>query len=229
MAEKNNKNLQEILEKMAQYDAPDNVWASIEQRLPLLELKNYDAPDNVWDNIAHKLTLSQLPQHDAPNFVWDNIEKTLQTNVVEKETKTVFLFKNKRQILGVAASIALLICVGFAIFKVLHLTENNIQISTEVVDNQLFKNEIEKSINNDEASFAIVAEFCKTATYVCEKPEFKSLASELNELNTAREEIKVAISEYNTNADLVEELTKIENERSKVLQQIVEITTSIND
>lgn len=195
MKELNQNNLKSALGKLPQYEPPDTIWQGIETRLPLLELPTYDAPD----------------------FVWQQIEEQLLAD--EKPIKTLKILRGgKFYKLAVAASIALLVSIGFWFFKTQNTEQTTILISTEVVDNQLLK----KDFDNEEHAFALVETFCKTALPVCEQPEFKTLKNELDTLNTAREELKNAIGEYAADPDLIAELTKIENERTTVLRQLVE-------
>ena len=195
MKELNQNNLKSALGKLPQYEPPDTIWQGIETRLPLLELPTYDAPD----------------------FVWQQIEEQLLAD--EKPIKTLKILRGgKFYKLAVAASIALLVSIGFWFFKTQNTEQATISISTEVVDNQLLK----KDFDNEEQAFTMVKEFCKTALPVCEQPEFKTLKNELDTLNTAREELKNAIGEYAADPDLIAELTKIENERTTVLRQLVE-------
>jgi hypothetical protein len=195
MDELNHNNLKSALERLPQYEPPDTIWQGIETRLPLLELPTYDAPDFVWQQIEEQLSAEENPI------------KTLK-----------ILRGGKFYKLAIAASIALLVSIGFWFFKTQNIEQTTISISTEVVDNQLLK----KDFDNEEHAFALVETFCKTALPVCEQPEFKTLKNELDTLNTAREELKNAIGEYAADPDLIAELTKIENERTTVLRQLVE-------
>lgn len=195
MDELNKNNLKSVLERLPQYEPPDTVWQGIETRLPLLELPTYDAPD----------------------FVWQQIEE--QLFVPQKTSKKLNILRGgKFHRLAIAASIALIVSIGFWFFKTQNTEQATISISTEIVDNQLLK----KDFDNEEQAFTMVKEFCKTALPVCEQPDFKILKNELDTLNTAREELKNALGEYAADPDLIAELTKIENERTSVLRQLVE-------
>jgi hypothetical protein len=227
------------LTELPNYEAPESVWNTISERLPLTELPNYEAPESVWNTISERLPLTKLPNYEAPESVWDNLEKALATDKEHENLESESLPQLRvvssrfrrfdRRFWAAAASIALFISVGLWYFNTKNGAEKGLQITTEVVDNQLLKQEVDKSMDSDDASFLMVEAFCKTTAVACEKPAFKKLKQELDDLNVAREELKMALTEYNTNADMVAELTKIENERTEVLQQLVEITTSLND
>lgn len=93
MKEQNQNNLKSALERLPQYEPPDTVWQGIETRLPLLELPTYDAPD----------------------FVWQQIEAQL-LSPPKTENKLNILRGGKFHKLAIAASIALLVSVGFFFF-----------------------------------------------------------------------------------------------------------------
>jgi hypothetical protein len=198
MKEQNQNNLKSALGKLPEYEPPDTVWQGIETRLPLLELPTYDAPDFVWQQIEEQLNSPQ--------------NRNRKTEIRNTQRGGQFYRW------AIAASIVLVVSVGFWFLKTQNTEQINISISTEVVDNQLLK----KDFDNEEHAFAMVETFCKTALPVCEQPEFKNLKNELDTLNTAREELKNALGEYAADPDLIAELTKIENERTSVLRQLVE-------
>ena len=186
----------------------------------LSRLPQYEPPDSVWQGINTRLPLAQLPTHDAPDFVWNNIETQLSTPQNQNPTLKILniLRGGNFYKIAVAASISLLMIIGFWFYKMKSIDSAAVIISIEVVDNQLLK----QDFDSDSESFAMVEEFCKTALPVCEQPDFKNLKSELDELNAAHERLKNAIGDYAANPDLIDELTKIENERSTILRQLVE-------
>jgi hypothetical protein len=81
---------------------------------------------------------------------------------------------------------------------------------------------LKHDFSSDDETFAMVEEFCKTALPVCEQSDFKNLKAELDELNTAHTRLKNAIGDYAANPDLIDEITKIDNERTTILRQLVE-------
>lgn len=206
MKELNKDILDSALNRLPQYEPPDSVWQGINARLPLTELPTYDAPDFIWQNIENQLS---IPQNQNPTSkirnIWDiPINSGLRGGNFYK--------------IAIAASISLLVAVGFWFYKIKNNDTNVVAISTEIVDNQLLKQDFDA----DSESFAMVEAFCKTALPVCEQPDFKNLKSELDELNAAHERLKNAIGDYAANPDLIDELTKVENERSTVLRQLVQ-------
>jgi hypothetical protein len=198
-------NFKNSIAQLPQYEPPDTVWEGIEARLPLLELPVYDAPDWAWEKIEQSLNASPTLNPQSPALK--------------------ILRGGKMGQLAAAASVALLVSVGLWFFLQRNSLQKEVRISSEVVDNQL----ITPVNDDDESAFQQVEAFCETAIVVCEQPEFKTLKTELDELNAAREEIKSAMGDFNSNADLVAELTKIEQKRTVVLRNLVEMTTSLNE
>ena len=217
--------MNDLNKKLPQYEPPDTVWQNIETRLMLRALPTYDAPDVVWQGIEKQLLKVEKPVKrlkilrgvnlrkifNLPKIATTNLPKIATTNLPKIATTNL-------PKIAIAASVALVVSIGFWFFRTQKTVEQTVVVSTEVVDNQLLK----KDFDNEEASFALVEAFCKTATPVCEQPEFKTLKNELDTLNSARAELKNAIGDYAADADLIAELTKIENERTTVLRQLVE-------
>jgi hypothetical protein len=195
MNELNHTVLKNTLKNLPTYAPDDSIWNAIESRLPLMELPAYEPPVDIWESIENQLVIE------------------------EKQEKEPFQLRGVRlwKFAAVAASLAIVLTASFYWF--LNKKENaQIIVSTETIDNQLIK----PDWNDADKDFEIVQEFCKSALPKCEEPEFKNLKSELDELNTAREELKNALSDYNSDPDLVAQLSQLENERSVVLRKMIQ-------
>ena len=209
--------MNDLNKKLPQYEPPDTVWQNIETRLMLRALPTYDAPDLVWQGIKKRLLKVEKPVKRLKILRGVNLRKIFNLPKIATTNLPKIATTNLPKI-AIAASVALVVSIGFWFFRTQKTVEQTVVVSTEVVDNQLLK----KDFDNEEASFALVEAFCKTATPVCEQPEFKTLKNELDTLNSARAELKIAIGDYAADADLIAELTKIENERTTVLRQLIE-------
>jgi hypothetical protein len=208
----------------------------------LAQLPNYEPAETVWSAIDMQLTINALQQYNPPSFIWDNLEKQLDDelkiknlrlneplvdNVSEtlKVSETYALPIKKQGLLrqlsvqkwAMAAAIAGMIFTIFSVLKRGNTEGVDFKYSTEVVDNQLIKNDW----NDSEADFKMVEDFCQQQITACETPVFKTLKHELDELNAAREDIKNALGDFNSNADLMLQLKDIEQQRATVLKQIV--------
>lgn len=181
------------------------------------KLPAYEPPTAVWNGIEQGLVLRELPTYEPPAMVWDSIENELYS--AEKYSKKLSILRGRLRYYGLAAaSLALIFSVAiYAYFNSSDADEVSMAISTEIVDNQIFiKNEDE--VNRDKM---ILEQLCKTALPKCENPEFLNLKQELEELDNAYYQLKTNLENYNTDSDLVIQLSKIENERSAVLRQMI--------
>ena len=118
---------------------------------------------------------------------------------------------------AIAATLIGLIFSVFILLKFKNGEESGFKYSTEIVDNQLLKN----TSDDAESDYKMVENFCQHSITACETPAFKTLKSELDELNAARETIKNAIGNFNSDADLMIQLKEIEQQRATILKQIV--------
>jgi hypothetical protein len=189
--------MKEILKNLPTYEPPETVWEAIETRLPLLEMRTYEPPVDIWKSIKNQLVTSEKPI---------------------KRLSILRGVKNNYAWLA-AASFAILVVASFAIyFNLNKKMDANLVVTTEVVDNQL----IQQNWTETDKDFALVEAFCETALPKCEEPEFKNLKTELDDLNKAREDLKNVLSAYNSDPEIVAQLSKLENVRSDVLKKIME-------
>ena len=209
MEELNKDTLKKALAQLPTYAPEASVWAAIDVQLQI-------------NNVKHDLK-SDFNQYTPPSFIWDNLEKQLELDNSESNTPIVTLKKQGvlRQLniqkWAMAAAVAGLIFTVFSVLKPKNTEGVDFKYSTEVVDNQLIKNDW----NDGEADFKMVEDFCQQQITACETPVFKTLKHELDELNAAREDIKKAIGDFNSNEDLMLQLKDIEQQRTTVLKQIV--------
>jgi hypothetical protein len=195
--------MNELLKNLQTYEPPETVWQAIETRLPLLEMPSYEPPMDIWNSIENQLVVAEKP---VKRLIL-SLRGTWQLRGVKND----YWF-------AAAASCALLIVVSIVFFNKNKITETRITVTTEILDNQLLKQDWQDA----DKDFAMVEEFCKTAVKPCEEPEFQNLKNELDELNKAKEDLKNALNTYNSNPDMVAELSKLENERSDILKKMIE-------
>jgi hypothetical protein len=188
--------MKEILKNLPTYEPPKTVWEAIKTRLPLLEMRTYEPPTDIWESIENQLVTQEKPAKRLPILrgVWKHYK------------------------LMAAASVTLLIAFGLTFFLSKNKTNDaTIVVTTEVIDNQL----IQQNWSDSDKDFALVEAFCETALPKCEEPEFKNLKTELDDLNKAREHLKNVLSAYNSDPEIVAQLTKLENVRSDILKKIM--------
>ncbi len=221
-----------LIHILPQHEPPESVWTRLEQQLPLLALPQHEPQAQVWGNIENQLPLIALKEYEPPIDIWQSIENQLDSAAKElqsepkNEAKIRRLggFKFSKTIQSMAAAVAILIVasVGFLIFKnspVLNTNMAQINITQETVDARLTP-----TLNaDDDNAVAAIEEMCAADLPKCETPDFVHLKEELDELTDAEMTLKNAISAYNSDADLVVQLTEIENQRAAVLRKLIEM------
>ncbi len=196
----NEKNLKKALKNLPAHQAPESIWEKI----------NFELEQDEADKPLQE-ALKKLPVHKAPESVW----KGLESQLPESESQQPII-RRLRPVLAIAAS--LLLVVGFYFgFRQNPVEGTEFAYSEEVLDDRIQINNLEA----DDEAFAMIEEICAARDYLCNNDIFKSLKSEFDELNMAHEELSSAISEFNTNAQLISELTSIEMERTEVFKQMI--------
>jgi hypothetical protein len=196
-------NKSELIKNLPTYEPPETVWEAIETRLPLLEMRTYEPPVDIWESIENQLITSEKVPFKL------KILSAMKSRTLSGLRGPSWL---------AAASFALLVVASFALyFNLNKKIEANLVITTEVIDNQL----IQQNWTETDKDFALVEAFCETALPKCEEPEFKNLKTELDDLNKAREDLKNVLSAYNSDPEIVAQLSKLENVRSDVLKKIM--------
>lgn len=182
----------------------------------LEQLPEYEPGQEVWDNISYLLSkkgaslqFQKLPVYEAPESIWNNIS----TKLDQARPRLISI----RKLYWYAAITAGVILGGFVISNQLSdSSSETISFSTEAI------NDITNASDwaNDEAAFSLLDEFCNKIAFECNSPEFISLKTELDELNTAHSELKAVLTAFNEDPDLLEQLTLIERQRTDLLKTL---------
>ena len=178
--------------KLPTYTPPESVCEAVEQGL---------------DEAPLKEALQHLPAHEPPAQVWLELEETLPTARPQQWWRY-----------AAAAAITGLLCFIGYIFLNSQSEDVKLSYSQEKspptalpAQNEALDQQYEK-----------LQAFCETKTPVCEKPEFKNLKHQLDELTIASRQLKEALGEYNTDASLSSQLSDIEHERAELLKKLSE-------
>jgi hypothetical protein len=228
MEELNRNTLTQALAQLPDYQPDASVWSAIDLQLTVGEMNVYNPPISIWDSLEKQLELDKNAVYTEGSSleIGDNVSETFKVSETSALTETSSLKVVKKkgvlrylsfQKLAIAAAMTGLIFTVFNLLKPNYTEGSSLKYSTEVVDNQLLKN----TSDDAEADYQMVENFCQQQIAACETPAFKTLKSELDELNSARETIKNAIGNYNSDADLMIQLKDIEQQRATILRQIV--------
>lgn len=182
------------------------------------KLPNYTPPESVWENIREELNpLKQLASYEPPESVWENIEKNNVSVKVRKLSFETQKVKAALWSLRIAASVALLL-VGFGAYLSYKNDTDTVKIS---YSQEKLPTQTQVRTNpNLEQQYAHIQAICQKRIAVCEKPEFKNLKQELDDLTAAGNQLKEALGAYNTDATLSTQLSEIERERADILQKL---------
>ena len=204
MKEQNKNKLDRAIKQLPSYKAPAKFWKGIEWGL-----------DQMQSEEVLQQSIEELPKYEAPDQVWDNIDQQLQQIPEQNEVKLSWFSLATR-----AAAAAAVIGLAFIGMQWLVSVEKETiaySYSVETVDEQL----LNADWDEDEMAFEMITEFCKTQQVICEEPLFRSLQDELEELNTAKADLLLAMEHYGKDAEMVAQITRLEHERSDILKQML--------
>jgi hypothetical protein len=199
MQELNRQTLEQAIRQLPQYQAPSGLWERIDGELAQEE--------------RLEAAISELPSYQAPALIWDKIEAELDQPVVQKPSRLRLIYR-----LSAAAAVLLLFTVAWNWQQQLDPPARvRVAYSSEKIKTQ----DLPKLESlNDEAELADVqteyARFCKWTNTDC------SLNDELSELNAAKAELLKVIKTYGPDQDLVLQINRIEDDRSRVVKRMVE-------
>ena len=178
-------------------------------RRALDRLPSYAPPAGNWSEIERGLGLQQLPTYAPPATVWNAVNAGLDAPVATGRTVRL---RPRRRWAAVAAAIALVASISLAL-----LNRDFGPDITYAYTQEAMPTTVDADWDNEEASFASVREQVQLRN----EPRLNNLGYELDELTSAREEVKAMLVSYGESADVVQQLAEIERERNDVYRQII--------
>jgi hypothetical protein len=170
-----------------------------------MNLPEYEPSDKIWQNIEAKLNketfkkaLKELPEYEPKDELWTGISGKL----------------NKPKIRYIKWAAAASIVLAFGLY--FSLKNNGVTYTKQALNPDLVLTEKD----NSQYGYEEIKKICKEDKIVCEKPEFKALETELEDLNTASNDLKDAIGKYNTEPELIAQLAEIENQKSEIISKM---------
>ncbi len=238
MQEKNRNTLLRALRELPDHEPPDQLWSEMSDRLDreqaeaplrkaISELPDHYPPAELWENLSDHLEQSQaesalhqaiaeLPTYEPPSLVWEGIEAEL-TPTEEKvvpQRKIIPMWRRP----AIAAGFTALVCaMAWWLLSAPGGETVNISYATMEVMNT----DTDEEQRRDEEAFQIVLGERAVQVALQMDPEMQILKEELVELDAAREQLLVAMSYYGRDAEMEQQMTKIEHERSNVLKEII--------
>ena len=208
MLEKNKNILQDALIRLPEHNAPEMLWPKLEAGLQLEAL------------IDSKIPL--LPEHQPPDWVWTNLDA--QINSAKPGAQKPGLVR-MWPLWAAVASICLLLCAVW--FMMPSGSEGGAEVSIRYSEEKADTVLLALAREPEDEAFRLVAAICRQPAPVCKDPEFIQLKAELDELTSAKSELREAMGLYETNPELNEQLTRIERERSELLRKMMNLSNNI--
>ncbi len=176
----------------------------------MYNLPEYEPTDDVWKSIESKLndevlqkSISRLNTYEPKADLWNEIERNLTPKIIK--------FRAWWWV-SAAASVALITGIIFW-----YNTDNQQFTYSE---QQIDKNLLLSPADDSQRQYEMIVAYCKQQNYVCENTEFKTLKTELEELNAASVQLKSAVGQYNTEPELITQLTNIEVQKSDIIRKM---------
>ena len=187
-------------------------------RNALRSLPSYEPPADLWDKIDAELSspanseipqLQELPTYAPPASVWNRLSKQLdgEPKVGRRRLSVVWVS-------GIAATLALLIIAGVSLIR-----EPAPKITKHYSQETIAQFAVDVDWTADDESFDRLQEQLAQVN----DPTLNNLKVELEELNSAREEVEAIMHTYGNDPKLVHQLGEIERVRSDIYRQIIEL------
>jgi hypothetical protein len=190
----------ERLKKLPEFEPEEKLWAKIEAELDF--------------DIKFNSAISQLPTFVPNELLWEKLEKKIP------KQRTI-RFHHWQW--GVAVSV--LIVVSLLVFLFQNPSKQNL-----IIENEIITTEVEPTFNLTEASdykaLALINELCETNKTICNGTVFNEKITLFNELEQQEALLQKTISSIGESPEIVKALIRIENMKSKTIQELVTLINS---
>ena len=179
----------------------------------LAELNTYEPGEPIWSQIHENLNelplqqaIKNLTGYEPDDKIWDSIEKES------------FVSKSRKAVIWYAAATVLLASF-LGLWLSLPVQPPEVLISQQQIDSRLQAGE---QAATDE-QFNTLKTYCETETVVCDRSDFKQLTHEYETLRLASQQLQQAIGSYNTEPDLMRQLSALEQEKADILNKMAKM------
>ena len=181
----------------------------LREALDRLPTYNSPAGDN-WAEIARRLSpplKEQLPTYAPPPAVWNAVSKELDAAPQARMRRLPI-----GRVLGIAATVLLLV-----VFGLFFVNREQGPTVSYTYSQEARPAPATADWDDDEASFTRA----RQEVLARNEPRLNNLGHELDELTSAREEVKAMLTAYGEDPGVVRQLAEIERERDDVYRRII--------
>lgn len=187
----------------------DGVWSAIEAELDFDEMlakQLLHLPLYVPDKKIQNGVFNQLPNENREQL--DGVFKSFPNG-----NRAGFI----RLFTTIAASVAVFFVLSFVLIQ---LHRNSLEPESKLSFSTLTGNDMEQE------AIAEIRQYCNLHMPACHQPEFKELMQLYEELTTEQSELNKAILQLGDSPEMIKAMIKIENLKSKTLQELLLMTQS---
>lgn len=185
-------------------------------------LPSYAPQEGLWDSIESKLegqarfvlAVQELPQYTPPASVWQQLEADLEQKATPSRPIRRLWGKAYRWTAAAAVAGILVLCARLFIS-----TDQPARTSFYYTEETLTAPSVENDWNAEQSSFTLVLQQVDRST-VADPNTVQRLKLEYYELTDAREEVEQMMQRYGEDVDLLQEIARIERERTKVIKEL---------
>ena len=157
---------------------------------------------------------NSLVSETEENEIWNRVQSK-RSQSLSVTSRQIFLWTG-----AIAASLSLLLLAYSSFYS-----SRNEKIT--IVKHNRVVTELNTQEPEDLAwAEEFIAEHCKTATYICENPEFTELQRELHLINAEMNDLEIMMGQYGADEFLVQAKIKIENHKSEITFRLVQMLMS---
>lgn len=187
----------------------DGVWSAIEAELDFDEMlakQLLHLPLYVPDKKIQNGVFNQLPNENREQF--DGVFQSYPNG-------------NRAGFIRLFTTIAASVAVFFVLSSVLiQLHRNSLEPESKLSLSTLTGNDMEQEAITE------IRQYCNLHMPACHQPEFKELMQLYEELTTEQSELNKAILQLGDSPEMIKAMIKIENLKSKTLQELLLMTQS---
>ena len=176
------------------------------------KLAAYEPGEEIWsalnENLAEqplKGALKQLPEYEPDEMLWDMISR-------KTTGKPSFTWSH-----AAVAMVVLGLSLGLVIYN--KNSQQQVSYSIEKVDSRLQNEDGQVT----DSQYQRLKAYCEMETLVCTSKDYKRLQEEYEKLNEASVQLRQAIGEYNTEVELVRQVTILEEQKADVLNEMAKM------